>query len=74
MVYEALSSGAAVSLLEVPKKKKTRISSALDVLVREKKLTTFSLWHTAKTANHSSFKFNEAERCAALLLEKGMLN
>jgi len=74
MIYESLSSGASVGLLEIPQKKKNRISSAIKTLINERRLTTFSTWKNTYTLTTNSFKFNEAERCSLLLLERGVLD
>ncbi|HIF50666.1 MAG TPA: nucleoside-diphosphate sugar epimerase [Thiotrichaceae bacterium] len=73
MIYESLSSGAAVGLLEVKQKNQNRISSAIKALIDEKQLTTFEIWNNTHELIYASFKFNEAERCASLLLERGLL-
>ena len=74
MIYESLSSGASVGLLEIPQKKKTRISNAIHTLINDKQITTFSTWKDTKILTNNSFKFNEAERCSLLLLDRGVLN
>jgi len=74
MIYESLSSGASVGLLEIPQKRKTRISNAINTLINENQLTTFGAWKVSKTLRTNSFKFNEAERCSILLLERGVLD
>lgn len=73
MIYESLSSGAAVGLLDVEQKQKNRVAEAITMLVDEKQLTTFDLWNKTNKLVKASFKFNEAERCASLLLEQGIL-
>lgn len=73
MIYESLSSGAAVGLLNVEQKKINRISESINNLVLEEQLTTFSEWLRTKTLLRPSIKFNEAERCARLLSERGLL-
>jgi mitochondrial fission protein ELM1 len=73
MIYESLSSGAAVGLLDVEQKSQNRVSNAINALVDEKQLTTFTMWDNTHRLISHSFKFNEAERCASLLLERGLL-
>lgn len=73
MIYESLSSGAAVGLLDVEQKNKNRVSDAINALIDETQLTTFRTWDNTHKLINASFKFNEAERCASLLLERGML-
>jgi len=74
MIYESLSSGASVGLLEIPQKKKNRINKAIKILITDEQITTFSTWKVRKKLTTNSFKFNEAERCSLLLLERGVLN
>ena len=74
MIYESLSSGASVGLLEIPQKQKNRISNAVNILIKENRLTTFSTWKNTNVLAANTTRFNEAERCATLLLERGALN
>lgn len=73
MIYESLSSGAAVGLLDVEQKNKSRVSDTINTLIDEKQLTAFTEWDSTHKLINASSKFNEAERCASLLLERGML-
>jgi uncharacterized protein len=74
MIYESLSSGAAVGLLDLVQEKKNRVANAINILINEKQLITFAMWNNTHQLTKASFKFNEAERCASLLLERGMLD
>ena len=73
MVYESLSSGAAVGLLNVKQKKNNRISNAINSLIQEKKLTSFKMWKKTNRLLLPTSSFNEADRCALLLSERGLL-
>lgn len=73
MIYESLSSGAAVGLLNVKHKNKNRITDSINNLVIEKQLTSFSAWQKTNELSKPLIKFNEADRCAKLLLDKGLL-
>lgn len=73
MIYESLSSGAAVGLLNVKQKTKNRISYSIDTLINEKQLTSFSSWEETKLLQTPPMIFNEADHCATLLLEQGFL-
>jgi len=73
MIYESLSSGGAVGLLNVDQKTPNRVSSAINTLIDEKQLATFTMWNNTHKLFNPSFKFNEADRCASLLLERGLL-
>jgi uncharacterized protein len=73
MIYESLSSGAAVGLLDLEQKKKNRVVDAISALINEKQLTTFAMWQNMHKLTKPSFEFNESERCASLLLKRGIL-
>lgn len=64
MVYEALTAGAAVGVLEVPHKRSSRISRGLDKLAGEGWITPFADWQRHPRLNRPTHTFNEAERCA----------
>ncbi len=60
MVYEALSCGAAVGLLAVPRKRSGRVSRGVDMLVRRHSLFAPG----ALQSSQSRLPLNEALRCA----------
>ncbi|MDG4552673.1 MAG: mitochondrial fission ELM1 family protein [Candidatus Competibacter sp.] len=64
MVYEALTAGAAVGVLEVPRKRSSRISRGLDKLAGEGWITPFADWQRHPCLKRPTQTFNEAERCA----------
>lgn len=72
MIYESLSSGAAVGLIELQNKNSTKMENTIRTLINEKKLTPFSKWDKCRSLPPGSSGFNEANRCARLLLEKGL--
>lgn len=74
MIYESLSSGAAVGLLDVKQKNKNRISEAVNSLAKKQQIIPFELWKETNKLTKSDIKFNEADRCASLLLERGLLD
>lgn len=69
MVYEALTSGAAVGCFELPFAKPGRVARGLEKLVREKRLTSFPDWERSGTLQTNNQPLNEAERCARELLQ-----
>lgn len=73
MIYESLSSGAAVGLLNVEQKSKNRISDSINILINEKQLTAFSNWEKTNKLLLPTNKFNEADNCVKQLLERGLL-
>ncbi len=74
MIYESLSSGAAIGILDVEQKNNTRISDAINNLINDKQLSSFDIWKLTNRLMPASLTFNEADRCASLLLERGILD
>ncbi|NOX08646.1 MAG: nucleoside-diphosphate sugar epimerase [Gammaproteobacteria bacterium] len=70
MVYEALSSGARVGLLELENNKFDRISRSMQGLVENGCLTRFSQWRNTGDMVASVAAFNEAERCATEVINR----
>lgn len=69
MLYEALSSGAQVGLLPLPRKGRSRVSKGVDQLLAEQYIITFEQWlsgHTLPTPP----PLNEATRCANEILKR----
>jgi uncharacterized protein len=73
MIYESLSSGAAVGLIDLPIKKNNRLETSINNLVREGCLALYSEKNTKLALNSDAVIFNEAQRCAELLLNRGIL-
>jgi uncharacterized protein len=74
MIYESLSSGASVGLLEVPQINNNRIGNAIKTLINDQKLTPFSAWKETKALTTNSYTISEAERCSIQLMERGLLD
>ncbi len=72
MIYEALSSGAVVALLEPEEKQASRVSREIDRLINEQKLISFNMWLESGNYYPSNNKLGEADRCAKLLYERGV--
>ena len=70
MLFEALTSGAAVGLLDVPARGESRLTRAAGKLIESGLVTTFQDWRNGARPTAPTAPFNEARRCAALLLEK----
>lgn len=70
MVYEALTSGAAVGVLNVPCKAWGRVVRGLDSLAEKRMVTTFTAWRQGQKLLPSRQRFNEADRCAQILVER----
>jgi mitochondrial fission protein ELM1 len=69
MVYEALSSGAAVGILELPGRRDTRVSRGVAQLLRRGDAVTFSRWRPGTALPLPATPFNEATRCARWIEE-----
>ncbi|HRY15372.1 MAG TPA: mitochondrial fission ELM1 family protein [Candidatus Competibacteraceae bacterium] len=70
MVYEALTSGATVGVLEVPRKHPSRINRGLEQLATEGWVTFFSDWSHHRRLRRPTESFNEAERCARWIIDR----
>jgi mitochondrial fission protein ELM1 len=69
MIYEALSSGARVGLLPVPRlNSHSRVLRGVDELIAGRFLTTFSDRNQTGNLARSAQLLNEAERCAGIVL------
>lgn len=69
MIYEALSSGAKVGLLHVPRAKShARVLAGLQRLIAEGLLCPYEQWLASRTLAPPPFPLREADRCAELLL------
>ena len=71
MLYEALSSGAIVGVMEPEEKHPSRISREIDRLIDEQKLISYSMWQQTGNYYPNTNKLSEADRCAKLLYERG---
>jgi hypothetical protein len=69
MVYEALTSGAAVGCFELPFLEPGRVARGLDKLTDEKRLTSFTDWQATGKLQPDTHLLNEAERCAKVILQ-----
>ncbi|MES2659683.1 MAG: mitochondrial fission ELM1 family protein [Verrucomicrobiota bacterium] len=71
MIYEALSSGARTGLLPVPRlTDSSRVLRGLENLVSDGFLTLLATWKNTHTLSAPPETLREADRCAALILEK----
>ncbi|MCC8993360.1 MAG: mitochondrial fission ELM1 family protein [Candidatus Contendobacter sp.] len=70
MVYEALTVGAAVGILDVPHLRPNRVSRGLAQLTDQGWVTPFAHWRQKQTLHRPPQPFNEAERCARWIVEQ----
>lgn len=67
MVFESLTAGCAVGILELPPQTHNRITRGLQLLIDDHKVTPFSRWQEKQSLPLPETPFNEAERCAELV-------
>ena len=69
MLYEALTSGSKVGLLDVPIKQPSRIVDGIQKLIDAGMLTRFNDWANGIELKYAKAGFNESARCAKLVLQ-----
>ncbi len=69
MIFEALSAGAAVGVLDLPPRGKDRITVAVSDLVARGMVTSFAAWQPGQRLVVRQPALQEADRCAALILQ-----
>lgn len=69
MVYEALSSGAAVGVLELPPVRRGRVVRGLRMLIDEGLVTPFGAWQRGASLRTPERPFNEADRIAREVID-----
>jgi mitochondrial fission protein ELM1 len=74
MVYESLTSGAAVGLLDVPARGASKLSNNIEGLVEDRMVSPYSKWHSERKLSRPPVLLNEAKRCAERLHESGLLH
>lgn len=72
MLYEALTAGCAVGVLEVPVQRPDRLTRGINALAEAGTITLFSQWLKIRELCPSG-AFNEADRCANIILQRGWL-
>ncbi|MDQ3564852.1 MAG: mitochondrial fission ELM1 family protein [Pseudomonadota bacterium] len=70
MVYEALSSGAAVGLLRLPRRGSNRITAGIDALLRAGLITAYEAWARGAPLCAPTPPLAEAARCAQMIVER----
>jgi len=70
MVYEALTAGAAVGVLDVPLKRPNRIGRGLERLAAQGWVTFFEDWQRTSQLSRPVGAFDEADRCAHRIVEQ----
>ena len=70
MIYEALTAGAQVGLLELDSASPGRISSNIQRLIRSSMVTASSDWLIGRPLSASLKSFSEADRCSRIVVER----
>lgn len=70
MIYEALTSGTQVGLLQVPRLREGRVSQGVDQLLQASSLCRFSEWQQQGFPADKGPALNEADRCAQQVVER----
>lgn len=74
MIYEALTSGAAVGLLEVPAKANSRLVSAVTVMIKDGLVTPYENWLAGTMLKPPAIVLNESARAARYILDRFKLS
>ncbi len=70
MVYESLTSGAAVGVLEVPSKRRGRVAAGIDSLIKEGWVTRFADGQLGDRLALPPKQLDEARRCAEIVCQR----
>lgn len=70
MIYEALTAGARVGLLELEPTSPGRISSNIQRLINASMVTASSDWLRGRPLSASAKSFSEADRCSRIVVER----
>jgi uncharacterized protein len=70
MIFEALTAGLGVGLLEVPARKVDRIAALAASLIKQRQVTSFKGWLQGQPLRAATPPLAEAARCAALILAR----
>lgn len=73
MTYEAVTSGATVGVVELARRKNSRVTDSIDLLVKDGHATRWSRWRERGQLSESTARFDEATRAAQWLLQKNWL-
>jgi mitochondrial fission protein ELM1 len=69
MLYEALTAGCAVGLLQLSGRGASRVAQGIQALIVEHWVTPYAVWRQSATLARPPGRFHEAERCARLILK-----
>ncbi len=70
MVYEALTGGGAVGVLDVPSKHRGRVAAGIDALIENRWATRFVDWQPGSQLSPPPTQLDEARRCAEIVCQR----
>jgi len=70
MIYEALTAGAAVGLIELPRKRRSRVVQSAEGLIRNGLVTPWSAWRDGRELTSPSSPLCETDRCAEEVIRR----
>ncbi|MEM7406051.1 MAG: ELM1/GtrOC1 family putative glycosyltransferase [Pseudomonadota bacterium] len=70
MVYEALSSGAGVGLLAIPRRRVSRVLHGVTALIADGSVTLFQMWQQGASITAPRTPLAEADRVARWIVER----
>lgn len=73
MVYEALTAGCAVGVLDLPAVEGSRVARSIDGLLKQQRVISFDAFIAGALPTTPVEPFAEADRCARRILERGWL-
>ena len=70
MIYEALTAGAALGVIDVPRRGAGRVVRGVERLLSEGWATPFAAWRQGRALSAPTQVFDEAARCAQWMVER----
>ena len=70
MTYEAITAGAAVGLLSVPRRRNSRVTRGVENLIAKGWVTSFAQWQSGEPLSTAPLNLNEARRCADWICDR----
>lgn len=70
MLYEALSAGVAVGVLELPVVQNSRVVSGLQQLIAQGEVVSYTSWRAGRALSLPSQALQEARRCAEQIVQR----
>lgn len=74
MIYESLTSGAAVGLLDVPARGTGKLTNNIANLMEDRMTTHYNKWLVDRKLDKSPVLLNEGRRCAEYIYKVGLLH